>query len=417
KLRPLSKKLGKKRLLEEQWMKLEDPNLTPSAKLLRCIENKGYVAAALFLAKRHKKALLEAPLSPSRQKQLEEVSADSLIENRRLESASKILTPEYEDLELSTQIVIKKALERGVSVEVLDREDQLLRLSREGHVEYIKEATKTSKDTYITPYLLENKEVTKRLLFEKGLFVPLGKVYTSEKMAVENYSRFENIKIVVKPKATNMGVGITFVKPHEPSSFAAAVYAAFRHGSSVVVEPFCEGEEYRFLIIDQELIAVAQRLPAHVIGDGKRTIRELVKAKNHDPDYYREPKCHLILSEVEKNCLKKQRLSPASIPKKGKQVFLRENSNVSTGGDAIDVTDDLHSGYGRIAIEAAQTFEAKICGVDMMIVSAHEAPTPKNYAIVELNYNPVLFIHAHPFKGKARDVAGPLLDLLGFTIP
>ncbi len=393
--------------LKMEWEKLENPELTPSALLLKEIEKYGYQEVGLKLAKHHKKALLQKPLSSRRQATLEEEVKRSLIENQRLETASKILVPGYEDLELSTQILIGAALEQKIEVEVLDRKDQLIRLRRGSHVEYVKEATKTSKDSYISAHLLENKEVTKQLLREKGLSVPDGKSYTHIDEAINDYPSYEKKKVVVKPKSANFGIGISFVPARDRASFAHAVKGAFQCDSSILVETFCPGEEFRFLVIDGEVIGVAKRVPAHIIGDGKQTIKALVHEKNSDPTYYRDPKSYLHLGPTEKKVLKSQRLSPTSVPKKGRQVYLRHNSNVSTGGDAIDVT--VHPSYYTIALQATEALGARICGVDMIL--PHPL-SPSNYAIIELNYNPVLFIHAYPYRGTPRDVAGPLLRLI-----
>ena len=414
-IEPYADILGKRSLLKKQHDKVKDPQITPSAQLQKEIETSGWKKLGLLLAKKHKKTLTATPLSRRKEATLEKMSETSLIEKRRLESQAKILVEGHEDLELSTQILIKEALKREVQVEVLDRTEQFLRLSRNGAVEYVKEATKTSKDTYITPHLLENKEVTKQVLREAGIRVPQGKRYESMEEAFSDYPLFAKRKCVVKPKSTNFGVGISFIPPHDDKKYRESVKHAFSYGKAILAEEFCPGEEFRFLIIDGTVLGVAKRIPANIVGDGLSTIKELVAEKNNDPDYYRDSKTHLHLGPVEKHHLKALHLSPQSILKKGRRVFLRSNSNVSTGGDAVDVTDQVHQGYFGIAREATATLKARICGVDMMIPYPRKAPTSKNYAIIEMNYNPVLFIHAYPFIGKRRAVAGPLLDLLGFS--
>ncbi len=98
----------------------------------------------------------------------------------------------------------------------------------------------------------------------------------------------------------------------------------------------------------------------------------------------------------------------------GQIVYLRENSNISTGGDSIDHTDDIHAGYKAAAVRAAQAVGARICGADLIIPDLHAAPSADNYSIIELNFNPALHIHDHPFSGQNRHVEGKVLDLLGF---
>ena len=414
KMEPLAELLGYKINLNLQKDKMLNASLCPSSLILEEVVDKGYVNRALSLAQSHKATLLKKKISQNKLDYLESLTKSSLVENQRLETASEILVEGFEDFELSTQVLIREALKRKVSVQILDSEDHILRLEKNKHIEYVKEATKTSKDRYITAFLLENKEVTKKLLFEKGFNVPMGKTYSTIDSALADYSDYENKKVVVKPKSTNFGLGVYFIHPRDKKNYVFAVESAFYHGASIIVEDFCPGEEFRFLIINNKVIGVAKRDPANVIGDGKQTIKALVYEKNHDPFYYRDAKSRIHLGRDEKEMLRLQKLSTLSIPKKGRKVYLRHNSNVSTGGDALDVTDVIHHEYQKIAVKASQALDAKICGVDMMIQHPKQAPTKKNHAIIELNYNPVLFIHAYPYKGKRRDVAEPLLDLLGY---
>ncbi|MCB1107045.1 MAG: bifunctional glutamate--cysteine ligase GshA/glutathione synthetase GshB [Chlamydiia bacterium] len=405
--------IGNTKNLFLQKEKMVDPTLTPSAIIYKESQKRGFIKMGLDLAKLHKKKVLSSTRTVSQN--LEKIAAHSLIENKRLETASEILVDGYEDLELSTQILIQKALEWNIHVEILDRKDQLIRLEKKGHVEYVKEATKTSKDSYVTFHLLENKEMTKKLLKKSGLAVPEGKRYHSIEEALNDYPLFSRKNIVIKPKLTNFGLGISFIHPHDHSGYHKALKKGFAHGNTVLVEEFCPGKEFRFLIIDGKCIGIAKRIPANIIGDGKSTIEELVHAKNHDPDYYRDPKTYLHLAAEEKKRLKSLRLTPKSIIKKGRRVTLRYNSNVSTGGDAIDMTDYVHPGYKQIAIEAAKAIGANICGADILLTHPKDKPTPKNHTIIELNHNPVLFIHAYPYKGVKRDVATPLLHFLGYS--
>jgi glutamate--cysteine ligase len=103
------------------------------------------------------------------------------------------------------------------------------------------------------------------------------------------------------------------------------------------------------------------------------------------------------------------------IPKENEIVYLRENSNISTGGDSVDYTDDIPRAYKEFALRAAKAVDAKICGVDMIINNiSNENPTDYDYAIIEANFNPAIHIHTYPFKGKRREIAGKILNLLGF---
>ena len=207
--------------------------------------------------------------------------------------------------------------------------------------------------------------------------------------------------------------------PYTKSDYENAVAYAFQYDNFVIIEEYIEGKEYRFLVIGDETVAILHRVPANVTGDGVHTIEQLVESKNQDPlrgKGYVTPLEKIHLGEVEKDFLRTQDLDLQSVPQKDEVIYLRENSNISTGGDSVDFTDDIPEGYKSIAVRAAHVVGAKICGVDMIIRNITEEPTDSNYAIIELNFNPALHIHDFPYKGKNRHVEKKILLLLGFDI-
>ena len=175
KLEPLADLLGYEENLKLQKNKIFDPCLCPSSIVLEEVIDKGYKNKALTLAKSHKEALIKKKISQNKLLHLEALAKSSHIENQRLETTSEILVEGYENFELSTQILIREALKRKISVQILDAEDHILRLKKKKHIEYVKEATKTSKDSYITSHLLENKEITKSFFLKKDLVFLWGK--------------------------------------------------------------------------------------------------------------------------------------------------------------------------------------------------------------------------------------------------
>ena len=326
----------------------------------------------------------------------------------------------YESLELSTQILIDEALKQGIDVEVIDWDDNFIRLKQNGKVEYIKQATRTSCDTYISSLLMENKQVSKLVLKENGICVPDGIAVKSLDQALEQIEMFINKDIVVKPKSTNFGKGVVILKrPYSEVEYSNAVKQAFDYDHSVIIEEYIQGKEYRFLVIGDETVAILHRVPANVTGDGIHTIKQLTQHKNEDPlrgKGYVTPLERIQLGDTEKEYLRLQGMDINSVPKKDETIFLRENSNISTGGDSIDFTDDISEGYKSIAVKAAHAVGAKICGVDMIISNIKEEPSATNYAVIELNFNPALHIHDFPYKGKNRHVEKKILLLLGFDI-
>lgn len=324
----------------------------------------------------------------------------------------------YKELELSTQIIINGALKRGIEVDVLDGDDNFIRLKKDNKVEYIKQATRTSADTCIAHFIMENKEVTKIILKEHGINVPESTTIKTFDEAEKKYQYFIGKDIVIKPKSTNFGLGITILKNlSSKKDYTLAIKQALSYDSSVMIEEYIPGKEYRFLVVGDEVAAILHRVPANVKGNGSLNIKQLVDEKNKNPmrgKGYVTPLEKIVLGSFEKDYLTSQGKDITYIPVKGEVVYLRENSNLSTGGDSIDFTDDILDDYKIMAVESAKAVGAKICGADIIIKDVKAKPAKNNHSIIELNFNPILHAHAYPSQGQNRHVEDNVLDLLGF---
>ena len=329
-----------------------------------------------------------------------------------------MLTRSYKELELSTQIIIDGALSRRIEVDVLDWDDNFIRLKKGNKVEYVKQGTKTSVDTYIAALIMENKDVTKIILKEHGLNVPESTTVKLVDEAVKKFSNFFGKDIVIKPKSTNFGLGITILKKlRSEEDYRFAIRQALNYDSSVMIEEFIPGKEYRFLVVGDEVAAILHRVPANVVGNGSLNIKELVDEKNQNPMRgrgYVTPLEKIDLGSFERDYLTSQGKDVNYVPIDGEVVYLRENSNLSTGGDSIDFTDDILDDYKIIAVKSAKAVGAKICGADIIISDVKAKPNRNNHSIIELNFNPILHAHAYPYKGQNRHVENNVLDLLGF---
>ncbi len=377
-----------KNVIKRALEKINNPHDTISEKLIKDIKEEGYINFHMRLAKKY--------LNNFKNKEFNLVG--------------------YEDLELSTQILILDAIKRGIEFNMMDRLENFISLSDGEKVEYVKQATKTSKDSYITALIMENKLVTKDILRENNIRVPKGKDYENIDEAKKDFRLFKDEKIVIKPKSTNFGLGISiFPGEYSREDYDKAVEIAFREDSSILIEEFMTGKEYRFLVIGEEVVGILHREPANVIGNGESTIEELVFEKNKDPlrgKGYKTPLEKIKLGEIEEMFLKNQGLSFKYIPKNGEKIYLRENSNISTGGDSIDFTDKIHPSYKEVALKSAKAVKALICGVDMVIDNIEEEAKEKNHGIIELNFNPAIHIHCFPYKGENRKAGEKILDLL-----
>ena len=377
-----------KNVIKRALEKINNPHDIISEKLIKDIKEEGYINFHMRLAKEY--------LNNFKNKEFNLVG--------------------YEDLELSTQILILDAIKRGIEFNMMDRLENFISLSDGEKVEYVKQATKTSKDSYITALIMENKLVTKDILRENNIRVPKGKDYENIDEAKKDFRLFKDEKIVIKPKSTNFGLGISiFPGEYSREDYDKAVEIAFREDSSILIEEFMTGKEYRFLVIGEEVVGILHREPANVIGNGESTIEELVFEKNKDPlrgKGYKTPLEKIKLGEIEEMFLKNQGLSFKYIPKNGEKIYLRENSNISTGGDSIDFTDKIHPSYKEVALKSAKAVKALICGVDMVIDDIEEEAKEKNHGIIELNFNPAIHIHCFPYKGENRKAGEKILDLL-----
>ncbi|EOR27727.1 bifunctional glutamate--cysteine ligase/glutathione synthetase [Clostridium sartagoforme AAU1] len=380
--------LGKEEVVDNMIEKVLNPKLTYAYKLSEMVKKEGFLEGHIKLAKEYRE--------------------DAYKNRFKLEG--------FEDLELSTQILMKEAIKRGIKVDLIDRSENFISLQKGNHIEYVKQATKTSKDSYITILMMENKVVTKEILNKNNIKVPSGFEFFSLNEALESVNKFVNKSIVVKPKSTNFGIGISIFKDGAgEEDIKEAFKIAFENDTTVLVEEFIEGKEYRFLVVGDEVPGILHRVPANVIGDGKSTITKLVEEKNKSSlrgKGYKTPLEKINLDNNVKLFLKQENKDFEYIPQKDEIVYLRENSNISTGGDSIDYTDLIPKKFKDIAVNSAKAVGANICGVDMMIKDYKDENS--NYAIIELNFNPAIHIHSYPYKGEEREIAKGILELLDF---
>lgn len=330
----------------------------------------------------------------------------------------------FDNMELSTQALLFDAIQKGLKIEILDERDQFISLQFGDHLEYVKNGNMTSHDSYISPLIMENKVVTKKVLAKAGFNVPQSIEFTDVKSAVENFPLFENRAVVIKPKSTNFGLGISIFQQGltDRDDFAKAVEIAFREDKEIMVEDYLLGTEYRFFVLGDQTLAVLLRVPANVIGDGVHTVAELVAAKNAHPlrgDGSRTPLKKIALGDIEQLQLKEQGLTVDSIPAKDQLVQLRANSNISTGGDSIDMTDEMHASYKEIAVGISKAMGAAVCGVDLIIPDLKKPAEPslRSWGGIEANFNPMMMMHIFPFSGQSRRLTMNVIKMLFPELP
>jgi cyanophycin synthetase len=303
-----------------------------------------------------------------------------------------------------------------------EREIPWLRLNKyslvqfgHGRLQQRIQATITSKTPHIAVEISCDKEETHNLLRDLGLPVPDQRVVQSEREALRAARRI-GFPVVLKPLDANHGRGVS-INLTDDEQVAAAFNVALEsaRGSSVLVESFITGMDHRMLVVNGELVAVAKRVPGHVVGDGKSTVAQLIDVVNQDPRRgigHEKVLTRLELDYQAEQLMKKAGINAETVLPKDEVFFLRSTANLSTGGTAIDVTDTVHPDNRQMAERAVRAVGLDVGGVDFLIDDITQSYKDTGGAIVEINAAPGFRMHVAPSEGKPRDVSGKVMDML-----
>lgn len=311
----------------------------------------------------------------------------------------------------STKAIVDAALERGIPVTRIGN-GSIIQL---GYGKYQKriEATITDTTSCVAVDLACDKSATKEILMEAGIPVPEGYVCSSPEEAIYLAEKI-GYPVVVKPERGNQGRGVS-LNLQSPDEVLEAYKIASKIDENVIIERYIKGNDYRVLVVGDKVAAVAQRIPAQVVGDGIHSIKQLIEIVNSDPrrgEDHEKPLTKIVVDEISKNLLKKQGYTLDTVPRPGVVVRLKENGNISTGGEAIDCTEKIHPINKEIAVQAAQIIGLDVAGIDISCEDIGSPITENGGAIIEVNAAPGLRMHLYPSKGKARKVADDILDFL-----
>jgi len=318
-----------------------------------------------------------------------------------------------EDMRLgpSTGAIVQAALARGIPYRRLT-EGSMVQFGWGSKQRRIL-AAETDRTSAIAESIAQDKDLTKKLLEAAGVPVPTGRAVRD---AEEGWVAACEIglPVVVKPQDGNQGKGVT-VNITSREHFMIAYAAAEEISYDVLVERFIPGHDHRLLVVGKQLVAAARREPPHVIGDGVHTVRELVDLVNSDPrrgEGHATSLTKIRFDEIAMARLEVQGLNDASVPQVGQRVILRNNANLSTGGTATDVTDDVHPELAARAVEAAQMIGLDICGVDVVCETVLKSLEDQGGGVVEVNAAPGLRMHLNPSFGKGRAVGEAIMDIM-----
>jgi len=274
-------------------------------------------------------------------------------------------------------------------------------------------ATITSETSSIGVELAGNKEETKFLLEQSEVPVPKGQIIRNESSLDEACQRV-GFPLVVKPIDGNHGRGIT-VNITSLEEATVAFHAAKRVSNSVIIERFITGVDYRLLVINHRFVAAALRTPAHVIGDGKSSIQELIDGVNADPRRgYGHEKIltQITINDLTLGLIKAKGYELSSVLAQHEVLILKDTANLSTGGTAEDVTDFVHPANIAMAERISRIINLDICGIDIMTSDISQPLKETGGAVLEVNAGPGFRMHLAPAKGLPRNVAAPVIEKL-----
>ncbi|MWJ26950.1 cyanophycin synthetase [Halomonas sediminis] len=312
----------------------------------------------------------------------------------------------------STASIVDAAVRRGIPCIRLDEDSSYVQLGHGCRQQRI-QATVTCRTSLISHGIADDKHWTKQVLGEAGIPVPLGRVCHSIEEALEAAHDI-GYPVVVKPLIGNHGRGISTDISDEPALREAFTIASLQN-SSIIVERFIKGEDHRLLVIDGKLVAAARRRPAHVVGDGQATLQALIDRENQDPRRgigHENLLTQIHLDEQSHRLIAQQNLTLETVITKDEVIYLKSTANLSTGGTATDVTEDVHPDVRYTAERIARLVGLDIIGIDLLAETLTMPLEEQSAAVVEVNAGPGFRMHLSPTHGTGRDVGHHVIEML-----
>lgn len=312
----------------------------------------------------------------------------------------------------STMSLVNEAKRKNIPVR--NMENGSLVLLGQGARQKMIRASMTSETSSWGIETASDKEETKNILAKAYIPVPKGDVCRTEEGLKEAIDEI-GFPVVIKPIDGNHGRGIT-TNITTIEQALAAFEIARTVSDEIIVEKYISGDDYRFLLVNYKLIAVAKRTPAMVMGDGASTLKALIDQTNSDPNRgegHEKNMTSIKVDKVTETILREKNLSLDTVLPLGEILFLKDTANISTGGTSTDVTDNIHPANIFMAERIAKIMKLDICGIDVV---AKDVALPlnadNNGAVIEVNACPGFRMHLSPSKGLARNVAEPVIDML-----
>ena len=309
--------------------------------------------------------------------------------------------PGVEGLNPYAKIIVDEARRRGIGVEVTDAEGGFFRLTHGGRSLVCRESL-SELTTGIAMSICDDKAVTRRAVAKAGVVAP-DQIEAGDREALEAFLE-KHGAVVVKPARGEQGRGIT-VGLDTMEDLEAAIEDAKAFCDRVVVEAMVEGDDLRIIVIDFKLVAAAIRRPAHVIGDGKSTVRELIEKQSKRRQAATGGESSIPMDGQTEKCVAKAGYAMDDVPAENTVITVRKTANLHTGGTIHDVTGEVHPALVEAAVKCARAIDIPVCGIDFMVKS----PRGPDYAFIECNERPGLANHEpQPTAERFIDLLFPL---------
>lgn len=322
----------------------------------------------------------------------------------------------YKDLHSNQKIFIYEMLKRGINVQIIDAEREIIKTSYNGHDELI-----CDRDSSIMPYNLSilagDKGFTKRNLMMNGISVPIGETFLAKDVEyIKKAFKVLNCPVVIKPVFGSHGYDV-YTDLRTEEEVIKAINSIIMHRgdlTKIIIEEYYNAPEYRVFVTKNKDYAVLHRDPAHVFGNGINTIDELIQIENYRRMNPRtNALCEILVDDEMYNYMSKNGISMDYIPANGEKVYLRPNSNVAMGGICEDYTDRVHPSVIDIGLNVLKAFPGlPYVGIDFMSNSIESEQTDDSYRIIEINTVPGVHIHFRPAIGKSRNIAKFIVDMI-----
>lgn len=318
------------------------------------------------------------------------------------------------ELHTNQRLLIEEMQSRGINVNIIYREIELIKAEYGKHIEWI-----LDRDSSITPYSVSiicgDKYITKKILEQNEISVPIGEKFLPNEWELSIlYAKKIGFPVVVKPVFGSHGDNI-YMDVESEEELKDIVKNVFTNTLKrpFIIEKQFDGKEYRVFLTKEGNYAVLHREPAHIIGDGKHSISELINIENEKRKERINCLCPIAVDEITESYMKKNNILMKDIPKQNEKVYLRHNSNVAKGGLCIDYTDKIHSSVIENCKKILEIFSGlSYVGIDYMSKDIQAEQTADMYNIVEVNTVPGIHMHMRPSEGTPRNVAKYMVDMI-----